>query len=202
MASVWSELKRRNVWKVAVAYAVIGWLLIEVASPVLPTFNAPQWALQRVTFVIGLGFPLALVIAWGYELTPDGIKRDQEVDRAKCVTHHAGQKLNYTIITLLVLAIGFIFVDNVVFDGESTPSRSLPGSIAVLPFASAAGELHRINSRNRLYGIGRGTAASRAARRGSFSALVQSCPAADNAWRREFSAIRFLTPTQRNWPSA
>ncbi len=64
MASVWGELKRRNVVKVAVAYAIVGWLLIEVSSTVLPTFQSPEWVLQTITFVIVLGFPLALILSW------------------------------------------------------------------------------------------------------------------------------------------
>ena len=75
MASVWGELRRRNVVKVAVAYAVVEWLLIEVTSTVLPTFEAPQWVIQTITFVIILGFPLALVLSWVFDLTPQGVER-------------------------------------------------------------------------------------------------------------------------------
>ena len=74
MASVWTELKRRNVVKVGVSYAIVGWLLVEVASTVLPTFDAPRWALQTITFVIILGFPLALVLSWAFQFTPEGLK--------------------------------------------------------------------------------------------------------------------------------
>jgi len=77
MASVWGELKRRNVVKVAVAYAIVGWLLVEIASTVLPTFEAPQWVLQTITFVVFLGFPLALILSWAYERTPAGVIRDR-----------------------------------------------------------------------------------------------------------------------------
>ncbi len=70
MTSFFGELKRRNVVKVAVAYAIVGWLLIEVASTVLPTFQAPLWVLQSITLVIILGFPLALVLSWVFDLTP------------------------------------------------------------------------------------------------------------------------------------
>ena len=83
MISVWRELKRRNVVKVAVAYAIVGWLLVEIASTVLPTFEAPRWALQTLTFVFVLGFPIALIFAWAYELTPDGLKKEKDIDRAR-----------------------------------------------------------------------------------------------------------------------
>ena len=72
MASVWGELKRRNVVKVAVAYAIVGWLSVEIAATVLPIFVAPDWILQVFTFFVILGFPLALILSWAYELTPEG----------------------------------------------------------------------------------------------------------------------------------
>src|SRR2546426_2881830 len=75
-----SELKRRNVYKVAVAYAVVGWLVIQVSSTVLPTFHAPEWVVQTLVVLVALGFPIALVIAWAFELTPEGLKRAEDVD--------------------------------------------------------------------------------------------------------------------------
>ena len=70
-----AELKRRNVYKVAVAYAVVGWLVIQISSTVLPTFHAPEWVVQTLVVLVALGFPIALVLAWAFELTPEGIKR-------------------------------------------------------------------------------------------------------------------------------
>src|SRR3982751_4764210 len=78
--SFFAELKRRNVYKVAVAYAVVGWLVIQISSTVLPTFHAPEWVVQTLIVLVALGFPIALVIAWGFELTPEGIKRMEDVD--------------------------------------------------------------------------------------------------------------------------
>src|SRR5262245_65715744 len=79
------ELKRRNVYKVAVAYAVVGWLVIQVSSTVLPTFHAPEWVVQTLMVLVAIGFPIALVIAWAFELTPEGIKRtEDEIGRASC----------------------------------------------------------------------------------------------------------------------
>src|SRR5213075_1296046 len=80
--SFFAELKRRNVYKVAVAYAVVGWLVIQVSSTVLPTFHAPEWAVQTLVVLVALGFPIALIIAWAFELTPEGLKRTEDVDRA------------------------------------------------------------------------------------------------------------------------
>jgi hypothetical protein len=71
--SLIAELRRRNVFRVGVAYAIVAWLLVKVASVVLPTFKAPEWVMQVFTFLVILGFPLTLVIAWAFELTPQGL---------------------------------------------------------------------------------------------------------------------------------
>ena len=83
MASVWGELKRRNVVKVAVAYAIVGWLLIEVASTVFPIVQLPDWTVTFLTMLILFGFPVALILSWAYELTPEGVKRSHEVEQAR-----------------------------------------------------------------------------------------------------------------------
>ena len=74
-----AELKRRNVYKVAVAYAVVAWLVIQAASIFLPAFNAPQWAMQIVILILVVGFPIALAFSWAFEITPEGIVRESEV---------------------------------------------------------------------------------------------------------------------------
>jgi len=133
MASVWGELKRRNVVKVAVAYAIVGWVLVEITSTVLPTFEAPQWVLQTITFVIILGFPLALILSWAYEITPEGIKLESEVAAGESITHVTGRKFDFAIIGALVLALGFVVYNFVLKDGEME-AGVLPNSVAVLPF--------------------------------------------------------------------
>src|SRR5947207_730400 len=77
-----AELKRRNVYKVAVAYAVVGWLLVQVATQVFPFFEIPNWAVRLIVLVIVIGFPIALVMAWVFEFTPEGLKRTEDVDLA------------------------------------------------------------------------------------------------------------------------
>src|SRR5207253_1725179 len=77
-----AELKRRNVYKVAVAYAVVGWLLVQVATQVFPFLEIPNWVVRLVIAIVVTGFPIALVIAWAFELTPEGIKRTEDVDLA------------------------------------------------------------------------------------------------------------------------
>src|SRR5213082_1649108 len=86
-----AELKRRNVYKVAVAYAVVGWLLVQVTTQVFPIFEIPNWALRLIVLVIVIGFPIALVIAWAFELTPEGLKRTEAADAApsRRSKHHA-----------------------------------------------------------------------------------------------------------------
>src|SRR5437867_1723156 len=86
-----SELKRRNVYKVAVAYAIVGWLLVQVATQVCPFFEIPNWAVRLTMLVIVIGFPIALVIAWAFELTPEGIKRTEDVDPFDSRSHRGGQ---------------------------------------------------------------------------------------------------------------
>src|SRR3981081_2825589 len=79
-ASFFAELKRRNVYKVAVAYAIVGWLLVQVVTQVFPFFEIPNWAVRLVVLAIMIGFPIALIIAWAFELTPAGLKRTEDVD--------------------------------------------------------------------------------------------------------------------------
>src|SRR5205809_8040407 len=79
MNSFFSELKRRNVYKVAVAYAVVGWLLVQIATQTFPFFDVPNWAVRLVILLVVIGFPIALIIAWAFELTPSGLKRAESV---------------------------------------------------------------------------------------------------------------------------
>src|SRR5262249_3498493 len=79
-SSFFSELKRRNVYKVAVAYAIVGWLSIQIATQVFPFLEIPNWVVRLVIVAVVIGFPIALVIAWAFELTPEGLKRTEDVD--------------------------------------------------------------------------------------------------------------------------
>ena len=99
-----SELKRRNVYKVAVAYAVVAWLLIQVATQVFPFFDLPNWAVQMVVLVLIIGFPIALVLSWAFEMTPEGIKLERDIDRR--VTRQTGRKLTALITVVAGLAAG------------------------------------------------------------------------------------------------
>src|SRR5690349_21114564 len=103
-----AELKRRNVYKVAVAYAVVAWLLIQIATQVFPFFEIPNWAVRLVVLAIVIGFPIAVVIAWAFELTPEGLKRTEHVDLA----NEAPRKSHTWIYVVLVgaaLSVGLFF---------------------------------------------------------------------------------------------
>src|SRR5256885_10168473 len=93
LSNFFSELKRRNVYKVAVAYLVAAWLITQVATQVFPFFEIPNWAIRLVVVLLIIGFPVALALAWAFEITPEGIKRESDVDQAKSITRKTGRKL-------------------------------------------------------------------------------------------------------------
>jgi TolB-like protein/Flp pilus assembly protein TadD len=128
------ELKRRNVYRVAVAYAVVAWLVIQAASIALPAFEAPAWILKVIIFVVIIGFPVALVFAWAFELTPEGLKRTEDVDLSESVTRRTGRKLDFLIIAVLLLVIAILVYQRL--NPTVSPVRSnIPEkSIALMPF--------------------------------------------------------------------
>ena len=137
-----AELKRRNVYKVAVAYAIVAWLLIQVATQVFPFFEIPNWAVRLVVLLLILGFPIALFLAWAFEITPEGIKRAEDVSPEQSITKHTGRKLIWTTVVLAVIAAGLLAFQLLRsrsatnFGALTIPATgSLPEkSIAVLPF--------------------------------------------------------------------
>jgi Predicted integral membrane protein len=146
--SFFSELKRRNVYKVAIAYAVVGWLLVQVATQVFPFLEIPNWAIRLIILLVAIGFPIALVIAWAFELTPQGLKRTEDVDpRAGHVSKNRAW--------IYVAVIGAVFSVGLFFIGRHTASRTswmqperasaVTGwapqkSIAVLPLLNESGD--------------------------------------------------------------
>ena len=143
------ELKRRNVYKVAVAYAVVGWLLVQIATQVFPFFEIPNWGVRLVVLVIIIGFPIALVLAWAFELTPEGIKRTESADAAQAHSH--GGAWVYIALIGVALSVGLFFLGRYTA-GQAATSR--PGarpvrtemtsapekSIAVLPLLNESGD--------------------------------------------------------------
>jgi TolB-like protein/Flp pilus assembly protein TadD len=136
--SFFAELKRRNVYKVAVAYAVVSWLLIQAASIFFPAFNAPQWAMQIVILVLIVGFPIALVFSWAFEITSEGIVRESEVEAGKSITHHTGRKIVAMTVVLAVIAAGLFIFQLIRARSTSSVAANAAAmtnkSIAVLPF--------------------------------------------------------------------
>src|SRR5436853_3016408 len=141
MNNFFSELKRRNVYKVAVAYAVVGWLLVQVTTQVFPIFEIPNWASRLIVLAIFIGFPIALVIAWAFELTPQGLKRTEDVDLA-AQGNRKSHAWIYIVIVGAAFSIGLIFVGRYTARNtagaartEAATGSSIPQkSIAVLPF--------------------------------------------------------------------
>jgi TolB-like protein/Tfp pilus assembly protein PilF len=129
-----AELKRRNVYKVAIAYGVVAWLLMQVASQIFPFFEIPNWAVRLVVLLLIIGFPVALILAWAFELTPEGIKRTEDVDLSTSVKRKTGRKLDFFIIAVLLLVIGVLLFHRIHPTVSPVVSSALEKSIAVLPF--------------------------------------------------------------------
>ena len=140
LKNFFAELKRRNVYRVAVAYAVVGWLLIQIATQVFPFFEISNAGVRLVLLLIIIGFPIALVIAWLFQLTPEGLKRTEAVDLAKSIRRRTGRKLDFLIIAVLLLVIAILVLQRL--RPNIPPAVSLPPekSIAVLPFENRSGD--------------------------------------------------------------
>ena len=136
-----AELKRRNVYKVAVAYAVVGWLIVQVATQVFPFFEIPNWAVRLVVLAIVIGFPIALVIAWAFELTPEGLKRTEDVDLVTSARQPRKRAWIFVVIIAGAMSLGLFFLGRYTAGNNTTPRHSEAAtaslsekSIAVLPF--------------------------------------------------------------------
>src|SRR5438105_9854018 len=104
LRNFFAELKRRNVYKVAVAYAVVAWLVIQIATQVFPFFEIPNWAVRLVVLLLILGFPVGLILAWAFEITPEGIKLEKDVAPSESITPRTGRKLVGITVALAVIA--------------------------------------------------------------------------------------------------
>src|SRR5437016_5236487 len=144
--SFFAELKRRNVYKVAIAYAVVAWLLIQAASIFFPAFDAPSWVMKIFIIVIVLGFAIALVLSWAFEITPEGIKLESEIEPNKSITRRTGRKIVAVTIALAVVAAGLFVYQLVRSKSTITPRQSEAAtaapnkSIAVLPFVNMSAD--------------------------------------------------------------
>jgi TolB-like protein len=137
MRSFLGELKRRNVHRAAAFYAAAGWLLVQIATQVFPFYDIPNWAVRLVIAVVLIGFPFALLFSWFYEWTPEGLKRESEVDPSDSIMRATGKKLDLWIIATLSLAVVLLLADRFVLHNEASDgaaSSTSNKSIAVLPF--------------------------------------------------------------------
>jgi adenylate cyclase len=143
--SLFNELKRRNVIRVGAAYLIVGWLLLQVSETLAPALHLPEWIQSGVAFLLILGFPIALIFAWAFELTPEGLKKEKDVDRSQSITHHTSRKLDFIIIGLMGLALVYFAWDKFFAAPavEATQATATPevgkesdNSIAVLPFVN------------------------------------------------------------------
>ena len=136
------EIQRRNVVRVAVVYIIAGWFTMQVVDVMFPALRLPEWLTSAVAAFILIGFPFALIFAWAFEMTPEGIKREKDVDRSESITPHTGQKLNRTALIVLGLAVAFLLVDKFALQSDGSDSDDVvvatetKPSIAVLPFVN------------------------------------------------------------------
>jgi TolB-like protein/Flp pilus assembly protein TadD len=144
-SSFFTELSRRNVFRVGAAYLVAAWVIAQVADLILDNIDSPDWVMQSLLIVLGIGFVLALIFAWAYELTADGLKREYEVDRSGSVTHLTGRKLDFVIIGVMTVAILLLLIERLGLIGAPPdvegPPAFLQKSVAVLPFANRSADL-------------------------------------------------------------
>ena len=129
-----SELRRRNVLRMAVLYAIAAWLIMQVAEVIMDLANLPNWIGPTILGLLAVGFPIALIFSWFYELTPEGISLEKDVDRAESITHVTGRRLNFIVISLLCAAVILFAYDKWWMQGP--PEKS----IAVLPFENMSGD--------------------------------------------------------------
>src|SRR6266576_2834047 len=139
-----AELKRRHVYRVAIAYGVVAWLLIQIATQVFPFFEIPSWVVRLVVLVVVLGFPIALIIAWAFEITPEGMKRAEDIAPNEYIPHWSARRFAALIVAIAMVAIGLMMFPLVrnksTFRAQITaPLTHSQKSIAVLPLLNENG---------------------------------------------------------------
>ncbi|MCZ6830951.1 MAG: FlgO family outer membrane protein, partial [Gammaproteobacteria bacterium] len=167
MASLLAELKRRNVYRVAFAYLILGWLVLQITDIVAPALHLPVWTITLVTFLGIIGFPFAMFFTWAFEMTPQGLKRTADVHPEESISHETGSQINRLIFAMMAMAILVLLVDRLFYRVEQSPAtgeinqaagermvpatavepqpvaaaaRGKPRSIAVLPFVNMSND--------------------------------------------------------------
>jgi len=135
--SLFAELRRRNVFKAGAAYLALGWVVVQITATLVPALNLPSSLVPIVTWIGVIGFPFVIMFSWIYELTPEGLKREREVDRSSSITHITSRRLDYIIISLMVLAIGLFAFDRFVPRKVESAAASREAQTPAVPSASA-----------------------------------------------------------------
>ncbi|MFB3063935.1 MAG: hypothetical protein ACE1ZL_04485 [Gammaproteobacteria bacterium] len=148
----YGELSRRNVVRVATVYLIVGWLAIQIIDVAFPLLKIPEWAGSMVLILLLIGFPFALILAWAFELTPDGLKREAEVDRSQSITPQTGRRIDFVIIALLLVAVVYFFlepriamtpaerIEEIQAVSEVSPGKIDLVSVAVIPFVNMSSD--------------------------------------------------------------
>ena len=148
MTDLFTELRRRNVFKVAIVYVITAWIIAQVADLSLESFEAPVWVIKAFLTFLALGFPVAVIFAWAFEITPEGIKKEKDVDRSQSITPETGRRIDFAIIGMLVVAVAYFAFDKFVLrpdagsSAEQVTEAAAPAvySIAVLPFVNMSAD--------------------------------------------------------------
>ena len=138
--SLIAELKRRNVFRVAAAYVVVAWLTIQVIDVLVQLMGVPEWIGRALVLVLVVAFPVALVLAWAFEVTSDGVKREHEVDRSESITHATGRKLDFIIICVLMVAVVIFAIDKfyISLDTETPMEDASFGAVSLSNLAASS----------------------------------------------------------------
>ena len=129
MNSFFGELQRRNVVRVAVLYGIVSWLILQVSDIAMPALGLPEWSITLVLYFLAIGLPIALIFAWAFELTPEGLKRTKEVDPNASVTPATGHKINHLIIGVLSVALVFVIIDSYVLKDDGDPAEDRTAAV-------------------------------------------------------------------------
>ena len=133
MKNIFSELNRRNVLRTVLFYAAACWLLLQISETVLPVFGVPDWILRFIILALAIGFVPVILFSWVYEITPEGIKKDNQVDRQASISSATGRKISIATVVLLVAIVALTFLRPQA-DTTLPISSSLAQGVAVLPF--------------------------------------------------------------------
>src|SRR5437016_9565455 len=142
LRNFFAELRRRNVYKVAVAYAVVGWVIAQIATQIFPFLEIPNWIVRLVIVLIAIGFPIALVVAWAFEATPEGIKRTEDVDFAAAAKQPKKHAWIYVVVVGGAISAALFFLGRYTVGNTAGAARpeSTAKSIAVLPFVNMSAD--------------------------------------------------------------